>query len=91
MNAPYFSNNRSTEFLHVMFCLPSWSRFLDTVQSLSKEAGPGLARWDVCDNIDLETILQEFESYYFVKFKKAPKIVKKVTSSGRGKDSMRSI
>ncbi|XP_026465110.1 katanin p60 ATPase-containing subunit A-like 2 [Ctenocephalides felis] len=34
--------------------------------------------FQVCDNIDLETILQEYENYYYLKFQKQPKIIKKV-------------
>lgn len=33
---------------------------------------------EVCDNIDLDTILQEYQSYYCAKFNKAPKITKTV-------------
>ena len=36
------------------FCI----RFLDTIQSLEKEAGQTIRRYQVCDNIDLHTILQ---------------------------------
>uniref|UniRef100_A0A8C5TK87 Katanin p60 ATPase-containing subunit A-like 2 n=1 Tax=Malurus cyaneus samueli TaxID=2593467 RepID=A0A8C5TK87_9PASS len=42
----------------------------------------GLRGFEVCDNIDLETILMEYESYYFVKFQKYPKITKKVLDTG---------
>ena len=40
--------------------LPLWLllRFLDTSRSLDKEAGPALKKYDVCDNIDLNTVLQ---------------------------------
>lgn len=33
--------------------------------------------FQICDNIDLSLILQDFESYYFVRFQKYPKICKK--------------
>ena len=32
----------------------------------------------VCDNIDLDNILQEYESYYFIKFQKQVKITRKI-------------
>ena len=38
----------------------------------------------MCDNIDLVTVLQEYESFHFVKFKKHPKLVKKIVG-GSGK------
>ena len=55
--------------------------YLDSAHSLEAEASISLNRYDVCDNIDLETVLQEYESYYYVKFQKYPKVVKKVTES----------
>ena len=32
----------------------------------------------MCDNIDLNTVVQEFEAYHFAKFQRYPKIVKPV-------------
>ena len=47
---------------HVKCCSPIifffLNRFLDTLQALRKEAGPVISRFQVCDNIDLLTILQ---------------------------------
>ncbi|XP_077319153.1 katanin p60 ATPase-containing subunit A-like 2 [Lithobates pipiens] len=51
--------------------------YVDTANTLEQEAKISMRRFDVCDNIDLETILMEYESYYFVKFQKYPKITKK--------------
>lgn len=41
-------------------CLPCFSpcSFLDTAQALTREVGPSITRYEVCDNIDLPTILQ---------------------------------
>ena len=44
-----------------------------------------LRKFDVCDNIDLETVLQEYESYYFVRFNKYPRITKKITNTSMQK------
>lgn len=60
-----------------------WYRYLDSAQSLAKETNIDLSKYEVCDNIDLETILMEYESYYYVKFAKYPKITKKLTQSGK--------
>nr|XP_031548208.1 katanin p60 ATPase-containing subunit A-like 2 isoform X3 [Vicugna pacos] len=51
--------------------------YIDAANALEQETKLGLRRFEVCDNVDLETILMEYESYYFVKFQKYPKIVKK--------------
>ena len=53
--------------------------YLNTLSSLETEAGVSLKKFSICDNIDLQTIIQEYESYYFVKFNKWPKISKRVT------------
>ncbi|CAO2594477.1 Katanin p60 ATPase-containing subunit A-like 2 [Lemmus lemmus] len=52
--------------------------YIDAAKALEEETKLGLRRFEVCDNVDLETILMEYESYYFVKFQKYPKMVKKV-------------
>ena len=54
------------------------ARYIDAANALEQETKMGLRRFQVCDNVDLETILMEYESYYFVKFQKYPKIVKLV-------------
>nr|KAF6422521.1 katanin catalytic subunit A1 like 2 [Rousettus aegyptiacus] len=55
--------------------------YMDAANALEQETKLGLRRFEVCDNIDLETILMEYESYYFVKFQKYPKIVKKASDT----------
>ncbi|XP_049637517.1 katanin p60 ATPase-containing subunit A-like 2 [Suncus etruscus] len=55
--------------------------YIDAANALEKETKLGLRHYEVCDNVDLETILMEYESYYFVKFQKYPKIVKKASDT----------
>ncbi|XP_032232246.1 katanin p60 ATPase-containing subunit A-like 2 [Nematostella vectensis] len=55
--------------------------YTDAAHMLEREGGVSLTKFEVCDNVDLPTILQEFEAYYCVKFNKAPKIIKKSPSS----------
>jgi len=57
-------------------------RYLESATTLSKETNLDMSKYDVCDNVDLETVLMEYESYYFVRFQKYPKIIKKLTESG---------
>ncbi|NWQ68621.1 KATL2 protein, partial [Neopipo cinnamomea] len=52
--------------------------YVDAANALEQETKLSLRGFEVCDNVDLETILMEYESYYFVKFQKYPKITKKV-------------
>uniref|UniRef100_A0A8C0J985 Katanin p60 ATPase-containing subunit A-like 2 n=1 Tax=Chelonoidis abingdonii TaxID=106734 RepID=A0A8C0J985_CHEAB len=56
--------------------------YADAANALEQETQLALRRFEVCDNIDLETILMEYESYYYVKFKKYPKITKKALDTG---------
>ncbi|XP_038600037.1 katanin p60 ATPase-containing subunit A-like 2 [Tachyglossus aculeatus] len=51
--------------------------YVDAANALEQETKLGLRRFEVCDNVDLETILMDYESYYFVKFQKYPKITRR--------------
>ncbi|XP_051825619.1 katanin p60 ATPase-containing subunit A-like 2 isoform X1 [Antechinus flavipes] len=59
--------------------------YIDAANALEQETKQGLRRFEVCDNVDLETILMEYESYYFVKFQKFPKIVRKAVETEENK------
>ena len=48
------------------------------VYALESESGVSLDRYEVCDNVDLLTIIQEYESYYSIKFNRPPKLIRKV-------------
>ncbi|KAH3829644.1 hypothetical protein DPMN_102871, partial [Dreissena polymorpha] len=58
--------------------------YLDSAAALGRETNIDVTKFEVCDNIDLDTIVMEYESYYYVKFAKYPKICKKLTQSARG-------
>lgn len=57
---------------------------MDAASALERETHFGLRRFEVCDNVDLDTVLTEYESFYFVKFQKYPKLTKKLPEQGRG-------
>ncbi|KAL0963279.1 hypothetical protein UPYG_G00352110 [Umbra pygmaea] len=52
--------------------------YMDAASALEKETNVGLRQFEVCDNVDLVTVLMEYESYYFIKFQKYPKLTKKL-------------
>ncbi|KAL2099910.1 hypothetical protein ACEWY4_004304 [Coilia grayii] len=52
--------------------------YVETANCLDKETRFGLRRFEICDNVDLDTVLMEYESFYFIKFQKYPKLTKKV-------------
>lgn len=39
-----------------------------------------MRKFEVCDNVDLEMMLLEFESYHYLKFHKFPKVIRKATA-----------
>ncbi|XP_061589175.1 katanin p60 ATPase-containing subunit A-like 2 [Cololabis saira] len=44
-----------------------------------------MGRFEVCDNIDLEMVLMEYENYHYVKFQKNPKLIRRTTEPGETK------
>lgn len=65
-------------------------RYVDAARALEQETHFGLRRFEVCDNIDLDTVLMEYESFYFIKFQKYPKLAKKLPEHGRCDNSINS-
>ncbi|NXD85275.1 KATL2 protein, partial [Halcyon senegalensis] len=63
--------------------------YVDAANALEQETKLSLRGFEVCDNIDLETVLMEYESYYFVKFQKYPKITKKVLDTVENKQQLK--
>ncbi|XP_043370284.1 katanin p60 ATPase-containing subunit A-like 2 isoform X5 [Dermochelys coriacea] len=63
--------------------------YVDAANALEQETKLALRRFEVCDNVDLETILMEYESYYYVKFQKYPKITKKALDTAENKQQPR--
>ncbi|KYO28874.1 katanin p60 ATPase-containing subunit A-like 2 isoform D [Alligator mississippiensis] len=63
--------------------------YIDAANALEQETKLGLRGFEVCDNVDLETILMEYESYYYVKFQKYPKITKKIQDTAENKQQLR--
>ncbi|XP_046716634.1 katanin p60 ATPase-containing subunit A-like 2 isoform X2 [Silurus meridionalis] len=59
--------------------------YVDAASALDHETHFGLRRFVVCDNVDLETVLMEYESFYFIKFNKYPKLTKKLQEQGENR------
>eukprot|EP00899_Mesostigma_viride_P023450 jgi/Mesvir1/428/Mv11310-RA.1 len=53
------------------------SGYVDSVEKLQAESGVSLSKYDVADNIDMATIVQEFEEYHELKFGRKPKLIRK--------------
>lgn len=57
---------------------------------LMSETGGALASLEVCDNVDLQAVVQEFEAYYTMRFSKAPKLTRKVQREESAGSELRS-
>ena len=58
--------------------------YIEASERLQHEAGPLLGKFEVADNVDLGLILNDFESYYEMRFNKKPKIVRKSDRDDNG-------
>lgn len=52
--------------------------YQDTASCLSSEASIDVSQYEICDNIDLETIVMDYENFYHLKFSKYPRLAKKI-------------
>ncbi|XP_068190297.1 katanin p60 ATPase-containing subunit A-like 2 [Antennarius striatus] len=51
--------------------------YVATAVALDQETNGGVRKFEVCDNVDLEMVLMEYESYHYVKFQKYPKLIRR--------------
>ncbi|KXS15834.1 AAA-domain-containing protein [Gonapodya prolifera JEL478] len=51
--------------------------YIDSASRLQSESGVSLSHVTVADNVDLLTVMQEYESYYTFKFGRAPRMTRK--------------
>jgi katanin p60 ATPase-containing subunit A1 len=61
--------------------------YLNTAEQLQQEAGVSMSKFDAADNVDLSSIVQEFENYYEIKFGKKPKLVRRIQGDETSKSS----
>merc|ERR550537_434504 len=52
--------------------------YVNAVSTLANESNVSLEQMDAADNIDLGSIVQDFEEYYEMKFGRRPRLVRKV-------------
>ncbi|XP_049593798.1 katanin p60 ATPase-containing subunit A-like 2 isoform X1 [Syngnathus scovelli] len=52
--------------------------YVNTAVALDQEMNGSVKKFEVCENVDLEMMLMEYESYHYVKYQKYPKLIKKV-------------
>ena len=54
--------------------------YTGTVEALTAESGVSLAQYEVADNVELISALQEWEDYYELRFARKPRLVKKLSN-----------
>lgn len=59
------------------------TRYASAAVTLDQETNGGVRKFEVCDNVDLEMVLMEYENYHYVKFQKYPKIIRKTAETGK--------
>uniref|UniRef100_A0A0X3NGT0 Uncharacterized protein n=1 Tax=Schistocephalus solidus TaxID=70667 RepID=A0A0X3NGT0_SCHSO len=74
------SDSRKKNLLLLVMHYLKSEGFLQAAEALRNETNLDFTSYEICDNIDLDTILMDFESFYFVKFNKYPKISKKIAT-----------
>ncbi|XP_075210336.1 katanin p60 ATPase-containing subunit A-like 2 [Lycorma delicatula] len=70
---------RKKQLLYLVYHFLQDEGYYDSAQTFENEAQL-TNQIEICDNIDLSTILQEYETYYNLRFQKYPKICKKVSN-----------
>ena len=50
--------------------------YTDSMDRLSTESSVSLSKWAAADNVDLASVMQEFESFYELKYGRAPRMVR---------------
>ncbi|TNN11209.1 Katanin p60 ATPase-containing subunit A-like 2 [Schistosoma japonicum] len=65
--------------------------YVESATSLSRETNLDFRKYEVCDNVDLETVLLEYESYYYIKFQKYPRITKKLADNNIKSEKVRHV
>ncbi|XP_017265967.1 katanin p60 ATPase-containing subunit A-like 2 isoform X2 [Kryptolebias marmoratus] len=61
--------------------------YVAAAMALDQETNGGMKKFEVCDNIDLEMMLIEYESYHHVKFQKYPKLIRRAAEPDENKQT----
>jgi len=56
------------------------SGYVGSIEALQSESGVTLSQYEAADNVDLVSILQEWEDYYEFRFSRRAKLVKKLSA-----------
>ncbi|CAB3372027.1 Hypothetical predicted protein [Cloeon dipterum] len=68
---------RKRNLLYLIFQFLKDECYFESAECLEAEARLS-PQFSVCDNVDLPTVLQEYESYFYLRYQKQPKICKQL-------------
>lgn len=74
------ARDRKVSILYLIHSYLIDQKLFQTSEVLEKESLIS-EQYQICENVDLDIIFQEFQSYYYTKFQKYPKILKKCNES----------
>ncbi|KAL3286363.1 hypothetical protein HHI36_000870 [Cryptolaemus montrouzieri] len=73
------NQDRKNAILYLILDYLKTNNLITSYDTLKREAQMS-EQITVCDNVDLDIILQEFQSYYHMKFQRDPRIIRKVST-----------
>merc|ERR1740130_460630 len=71
------TQERKRNLVILCACFMREMGYTDSVKHIQTETNISLDKWDGADNIDLLTILTEYEDFYEMRFGRKPKITRK--------------
>ncbi|KAJ8925866.1 hypothetical protein NQ315_009718 [Exocentrus adspersus] len=74
------ARERKRNILYLILNYLTENGFHAAVEVLQNEADL-TSQYQACENVDLDIILQEYQSYYYTKFQKYPKLVRRISES----------
>ncbi|XP_050302831.1 katanin p60 ATPase-containing subunit A-like 2 [Anthonomus grandis grandis] len=77
------TRERKRNMLYLILGYLSDNALDQTAETLITEANLDM-NYQVCENVELDVILQEYQSYYYTKFQKYPRIVRKLEKDEKG-------
>lgn len=79
------TQERKRNLVILCACFMREMGYTDSVKHIQTETNISLDKWDGADNIDLLTILTEYEDFYEMRFGRKPKLVRKMASDEQRK------
>ncbi|XP_066150064.1 katanin p60 ATPase-containing subunit A-like 2 [Euwallacea fornicatus] len=83
------ARDRRRTILHLILSYLKENFLENTAEALVKETQLDTS-YQLCENVELDVVLQEYQSYYYTKFQKYPKMVRRVEDQEKGQKKVKS-